>query len=114
MWRWVAALALRTVVARDSLETILERIVEPVFPDVNFDVLNYGALPDNATDALPAFAAALEAASAAGGGQVVASAPGRVFVVCGGLEVASRRAPLHREANDRAVGGRAVGYYRQS
>lgn len=89
MWRWVAALALRTVVARDSLETILERIVEPVFPDVTFDVLNYGALPDNATDALPAFAAALAAASAAGGGQVVASAPGRVFVVCGGLEVAS-------------------------
>ena len=43
----------------------------PTFPDRNFSVLDYGARGDNSTDNTDAFARAIAAASAAGGGHVI-------------------------------------------
>jgi polygalacturonase len=43
----------------------------PVFPDVNFDVSDYGAKSDGKTDNTSAFKKAVQACSAAGGGHVM-------------------------------------------
>jgi polygalacturonase len=53
------------------LPAILGAIRDPVFPDRDFPVTRYGAVPDGATDATAAFRAAIEACAKAGGGRVV-------------------------------------------
>ncbi len=46
----------------------------PVFPDLTFNVLDYGAKADNSTDNTLAFARAIQAANQAGGGHVLVPA----------------------------------------
>jgi polygalacturonase len=55
----------------DSRELILKNIIPPEFPDKNFDITNYGAVPDGETDCTEAFRQAIEECSSAGGGKVV-------------------------------------------
>ncbi|ETK37515.1 glycosyl hydrolase family 28 protein [Microbispora sp. ATCC PTA-5024] len=55
----------------DQVPAILARIVPPTFPDRTFDITAYGAVGDNTTDCTPAFAKAIAACNAAGGGTVL-------------------------------------------
>ncbi|GAA0394835.1 hypothetical protein GCM10009530_52930 [Microbispora corallina] len=55
----------------DQVPAILARIVPPAFPDRTFDITAYGAVGDNTTDCTPAFAKAIAACNAAGGGTVL-------------------------------------------
>jgi polygalacturonase len=55
----------------DEADTILKRIVPPVFPRRDFDVTRYGATAGTGADCTPAFRAAIDACHAAGGGRVV-------------------------------------------
>lgn len=50
---------------------ILERIVPPTFQDKDFLITDYGAVADGKTDCTDAFAAAISACNAAGGGRVL-------------------------------------------
>lgn len=59
-------------------EQILKNIIPPEFPDKDFDIINYGAVPDGETDCTEAFREAIEACSNAGGGKVVV--PAGVFL----------------------------------
>jgi Endopolygalacturonase len=61
----------------DQLPAILARIVAPVFPARDFDVQRYGAVGDGVKDCSAAFAAAIQACNAAGGGRVTVT-PGRI------------------------------------
>src|SRR4051812_45109447 len=56
---------------------ILSRIVAPVFPSRDFLVTSYGAKGDGTTDCTSAFAQAIGACNAAGGGRVVVPTGGR-------------------------------------
>lgn len=58
----------------ESVPAILRRIVPPRFPARDFDVTRYGAVGDGRTDASDAFARAIAACAAAGGGRVVVPA----------------------------------------
>ncbi len=58
----------------EQVPEILKRIVPPTFPDVNFNVTDYGALPDGKTDCTEAFKKAIAAANEAGGGRVMVPA----------------------------------------
>lgn len=53
------------------LEEIRNRIIPPVFPDKEFDVTKYGAVPDGKTDCTEAFKQAVLDCNRAGGGRVV-------------------------------------------
>jgi polygalacturonase len=53
---------------------ILSHIVPPTFPARDFVITNYGAVGDGATDCTTAFAGAIAAGHAAGGGRVVVPA----------------------------------------
>ena len=55
----------------DLLPEILARIVPPTFPDRDFNVTDYGAVGDGATDCKAAFKKAVAACTKAGGGRVV-------------------------------------------
>ena len=57
-----------------QLPSILAGIVPPTFPDVDFFVTNYGAVPGLDTDCFLAFGAAIQACNQAGGGRVVVQA----------------------------------------
>lgn len=57
-----------------EVPAILRRIVPPRFPERDFDVTRYGARGDGASDASGAFARAIAACAAAGGGRVVVPA----------------------------------------
>jgi len=72
----------------EQVPRILGRVVPPRFPDRQFDVNQYGAKADGTTDCLKAFRAAIEAASAAGGGRVLA--PAGTYLVNG---------PIHLKSN---------------
>jgi polygalacturonase len=69
-----AALAATTAAAKtdpwDQVPVILGRIVPPDFPAKDFPVTDYGATGDGKTDCTAAFAKAIAAANAAGGGRV--------------------------------------------
>lgn len=54
-----------------TVPDILKQIVEPVFPDKDFAVTEYGAKGDGDTDCTTAFKEAVEACNQAGGGRVV-------------------------------------------
>jgi polygalacturonase len=58
----------------DMVPEILARIVPPTFPSRDFDVTRHGAVGDGRTDCTSAFAKAIEACAAAGGGRVVVPA----------------------------------------
>ncbi|NUT33294.1 MAG: carbohydrate-binding protein [Hamadaea sp.] len=60
----------------DQVPAILARIVPPTFPSATFDIRDHGAVGDNTTDCTPAFRAAIQACSAAGGGRVLVPASG--------------------------------------
>ena len=53
------------------LPEILARIQPPSFPDREFPITDFGAVPDGSTDATGALRAAIAACSAAGGGRVI-------------------------------------------
>lgn len=72
----------------DQAEAILARLEEPSFPDRDFDITQYGAVADGATDALPAIREAIATCVAAGGGRVVV--PAGTYYVDG---------PIHLESN---------------
>ena len=55
-------------------DRIVARVQTPEFPDLDLDVTTYGATPDGRGDCTAAFAAAIEACHAAGGGRVVVPA----------------------------------------
>jgi polygalacturonase len=67
---------------------ILARIVPPTFPARTFDVTSFGAVGDGVTDCRPAFARAIAACHAAGGGKVLV--PAGAFLVKG---------PIHLKSN---------------
>jgi polygalacturonase len=69
------------------LPGILAAIHAPVFPERDFPITSFGAVPDGATDATGAFGAAVEACSNAGGGRVVV--PPGVFLT----------GPIHLKSN---------------
>lgn len=73
---------------------ILEAIREPDIPARDFPVTDFGAVADGKTDASAAFAAAIAAAQAAGGGRVLV-APGRYAT--GPIHLKSR-VELHLQA----------------
>jgi polygalacturonase len=56
--------------AWQSVPQILGRIVPPVFPQRQFDIISHGAMPGGATDCTAAFAEAIRQCAAAGGGRV--------------------------------------------
>jgi polygalacturonase len=58
----------------DSVPEILTRIVPPTFPDRDFDITRYGAIPDGTTDCTWAIRRAIAECGAAGGGRVVVPA----------------------------------------
>jgi polygalacturonase len=58
----------------DRVPEILKRIVPPTFPARDFAITSYGAKGDGATDCTRAFADAIGACNAAGGGRVVVPA----------------------------------------
>ena len=53
------------------LQQIEQHIEEPSIPDRDYEITDFGAVGDGTTDALPAIRAAIEKASADGGGRVV-------------------------------------------
>jgi unsaturated rhamnogalacturonyl hydrolase len=58
----------------NEYDRVLARIQPPRFPNRNFPVTNYGAVPNSGTDASAAIAAAIAACHAAGGGRVLVPA----------------------------------------
>ncbi len=62
----------------DHMEKLRQSIVVPEFPDRDFLVQDFGAIPDGKTDSTEAFRKAIAACSKAGGGRVVAS--GGIFI----------------------------------
>ncbi|MBN2355854.1 glycoside hydrolase family 28 protein [candidate division KSB1 bacterium] len=55
----------------DQVPDLLGRIVPPVFPKRDFDIVPFGAVGDGITDCTDAFARAVDACHKAGGGRVV-------------------------------------------
>ena len=55
----------------DQVPAILQKIVPPVFPEKDFNILDYGAVGDGKTDCSQAFKQAIEGCSSKGGGRVV-------------------------------------------
>ena len=62
-----------------ATEAILERISKPEFRDVNYPVSDFGAIPGDDGDDLPAFTEAIAKCNAEGGGRVLVS-EGKYFL----------------------------------
>lgn len=62
-----------------GMQVVLNQIEVPEIPDTVFNVLDFGAVADGITDALPAIRMAIDRCAAAGGGQVRIP-PGQYFV----------------------------------
>ncbi len=73
--------------AWSQVPEILKRIVPPSFPNRDFVITNYGAIGDGTNDCTRAFADAIAACAAAGGGRVIVPA-GRF--VTGAIHLRSR------------------------
>lgn len=58
----------------DALPAILGQIVQPVFPNKDFSLTDFGAVSDGVFDCTEAFRMAVESCSASGGGRVVVPA----------------------------------------
>lgn len=58
----------------DQVPSILQRIKPPTFPNREFDLARYGAKPDGKSDSTDAFAKAIAACAASGGGRVTVKA----------------------------------------
>ncbi len=72
----------------NQLESILAAIVEPECPDRDYNVLEFGAVGDGATDCRAAFTEAIDACTKDGGGRVLV--PAGEYVIKG---------PLHLKSN---------------
>jgi polygalacturonase len=79
----------------DTVPTIVARIKPPTFAGQDFAVTEYGARGDGQSDARAAFAKAIEACHAAGGGRVVV--PAGEWLVAGPIHLKSN-VNLHLEA----------------
>ena len=55
----------------DSLSVILGRINPPTFPEVEYNILDYGAVEDGSVDCINAIQTAINHCSDSGGGKVV-------------------------------------------
>jgi polygalacturonase len=80
-----------------AVDGILRRIVPPRFPSRTFDITQYGARADGATDATAAFREAIAACHAAGGGRV--RVPAGVFLT-GAIRL---RSGVNLHLDDRAT-----------
>lgn len=56
---------------KDAADLIIESIIVPEFPDVNFTIMDYGAVADGKTDNTQAIKDAISACVEAGGGKVI-------------------------------------------
>lgn len=63
-----------------AMSSVLQRIVPPSFPGKNFDIRDFGAKGDGATDCTAAFEKAIAACSTGGGGRVIV--PAGIFLTC--------------------------------
>ena len=57
----------------DNMEKLRHSIVVPEFPDKDFPITDFGAIPDGKTDSTEAIRLAIDACSKAGGGRVIAT-----------------------------------------
>lgn len=71
----------------NQVNTILNKIQAPTFPNKDFVITHFGAVADGATDCLPAFKTAIQQCNAAGGGRVVV--PAGTFLVNGSIHLKS-------------------------
>lgn len=67
----LAAIAAKANTHQGGAAAILARIKPPVFPDRDFNITKYGAVPDGKTKCTEAIKRAIQACAAAGGGRVV-------------------------------------------
>jgi polygalacturonase len=77
----------KSVQGWEQVPVILQRIVPPKFPARDFDIVQFGGVGDGVTDCTKAFAEAMAACQAAGGGRVVV--PAGVFL-SGAIHLRSR------------------------
>lgn len=85
---WISLSLLAGAGARDSMETILSRIKEPVFPSATYMVEDFGAKGDGKSNDLPAFIAAFKKTNADNGGTVQTS-NGKTYFLEGPLNLLS-------------------------
>ena len=63
----------------ENVDTIIKNIIVPEFPDINYNVIDFGAIGDGETDCLPAIQSAIKKCNFEGGGRIVIPA-GEYFV----------------------------------
>ncbi len=78
----------------ETYEVILNRIQIPVFPDTIYNISDYGAKGDSATDCKPAFEAAMNACKSSNGGKIVV--PKGIYLLKGPIHFVSNT-NLHLE-----------------
>src|SRR5262249_9052083 len=81
----------------DTLTAVLARIRAPEFPNREFRVTDFGAKPDDGSDARPGFLQAIQQCNQDGGGQVIV--PAGQWELAGPLHLKSN---VHLRLDDRA------------